>query len=190
MDDDTIAYVAAALTAAEQLGIDFLPGMEISCEYPHPCTMHLLGYGVDVNSTVLTELTKTLVAVGDIRYIEIIARLRELNVAITMEEVENEAGGNVVGRPHIAAILLRKGYVKTTKDAFNKYLAPGGSAYFDKERLTAKQAVGMVLESGGIPVLAHPVQLPELATTPNWIRVVKDLVDLGLACIEVIDSDH
>jgi len=188
-DHDTIAGVAEAAAAARELGIDFLPGIEISCEYPHPGTMHLLGYGVDVNSPVLTELTTTLVAGRDNRNPKIIARLQELNVSITMEEVENEAGGNVVGRPHIAAILLRKGYVKTTKDAFNKYLAPGGSAYFDKERLTARQAVGMVLESGGLPVLAHPVQL-KTGNDAELDRVVKDLVDLGLAGIEVIHSDH
>ena len=78
-----------------------------------------------------------------------------MEVAITMQEVEHEAGGKVIGRPHIAAILLRKGYVSSIKQAFDKYLAPGGLAYFDKERLTPKQALAMILESGGLPVLAY-----------------------------------
>jgi len=188
-DHDTVDGVAEAAAEAEKSGLDFLPGIEISCEYPHPGTMHLLGYGVRADSPVLRDLTKTLLAGRDNRNPKIIARLRELNVAITMEEVENEAGGNVVGRPHIAAILLRKGYVSSIKQAFDKYLAPGGLAYFDKERLTARQAIGMVLESGGLPVLAHPVQL-RTENDAQLDRIVKDMLDIGLAGIEVIHSDH
>jgi predicted metal-dependent phosphoesterase TrpH len=75
------------------------------------------------------------------------------------------------------------------KLAFDKYLAPGGLAYFDKERLTARQAVSMVLESGGLPVLAHPVQL-RCESDARLERVIKDMMDLGLAGMEVIHSDH
>jgi len=151
--------------------------------------MHLLGYGVRADSPVLRDLTETLLAGRDNRNPKIINKLRELGVAITMEEVENEAGGNVLGRPHIAAILMRKGYVSSIKQAFEKYLAPGGAAYFDKERLTAKQAIGMVLECGGVPVLAHPAQL-RTENSAQLDRIVKDLLDIGLAGIEVIHSDH
>ena len=95
----------------------------------------------------------------------------------------------VVGRPHIAAILMRKGYVSSIKQAFDKYLAPGGLAYFDKERLTPRQALEMIRESGGLPVLAHPVQL-RTENDAQLDRIVKDLLDLGLAGLEVIHSDH
>ena len=135
-DHDTIAGVAEAAAEAKQLGLDFLPGIEISAEYPQPGTMHLLGYGVDPQSTILRDLTKTLLAGRDNRNPKIIDKLQELGVSITMDEVEREAGGKVVGRPHIAAILMRKGYVASIKQAFDKYLAPGGLAYFDKERLS------------------------------------------------------
>ncbi|HUB27625.1 MAG TPA: PHP domain-containing protein, partial [Tepidisphaeraceae bacterium] len=188
-DHDTVDGIAEAAEAARAAGLDFLSGIEISCEYPYPGTLHLLGYGVKADRPVLRDLTKTLLAGRDSRNPKIIARLRELNVAISMDEVENEAGGNVLGRPHIAAILLRKGYVSSIKEAFDKYLAPGGLAYFDKERLTPRQAIGMVLESGGIPVLAHPVQL-RTQNDAQLERIVKDLIDVGLAGIEVIHSDH
>lgn len=188
-DHDTVAGVSEAAAEARRLGLDFLPGIEISCEYPHPGTMHLLGYGIDPNSPALRDLTETLLAGRDSRNPKIIARLRELGVAITMEEVENQAGGNVIGRPHIAAILLRKGYVSSIKQAFDKYLAPGGLAYFDKERLTARQAVERVLAAGGLAVLAHPVQL-RTENDAQLDRVVKDMMDLGLAGIEVMHSDH
>jgi 3',5'-nucleoside bisphosphate phosphatase len=188
-DHDTIAGVAEAAAEAVRSNLDFLPGIEISCEYPHPGTMHLLGYGVNPASPVLRDLTTTLLAGRDNRNPKIIAKLNELGIAITMDELRDEAGGKVLGRPHIAAILRRKGYVTTTKQAFDKYLAPGGLAYFDKERLTAKAAIAMVIKCGGLPVLAHPVQL-RTSNDAELERIVKDLIDIGLAGIEVIHSDH
>jgi 3',5'-nucleoside bisphosphate phosphatase len=188
-DHDTIGGIAEAAAEAKRLSLDFLPGIEISAEFPHPGTMHLLGYGVDPASPTLRDLTKTLLAGRDNRNPKIVEKLQSLNISITMQEVEQEAGGKVVGRPHIAAILLRKGYVSNIKQAFDKYLAPGGLAYFDKERLTPKQAISMILESGGVPVLAHPIQL-RYENDAQLERIVKGLVDLGLAGIEVIHSDH
>jgi predicted metal-dependent phosphoesterase TrpH len=188
-DHDTIGGVEEAAEEAKRLHIDFLPGIEISAEFPQPGTLHLLGYGVDPQSPTLRDLTKTLLAGRDNRNPKIIEKLRLLNIDITMEEVEREAGGKVIGRPHMAAILMRKGYVNSIKQAFDKYLAPGGLAYFDKERLTPKQAISMILESGGLPVLAHPIQLRYLSDG-ELERIVKDLVDMGLRGIEVMHSDH
>jgi predicted metal-dependent phosphoesterase TrpH len=193
-DHDTIGGIAEAAAESARLGLSFIPGIEISAEFPDPGTLHILGYGVDPASPTLRDLTKTLLEGRDNRNPRIIKKLQELGVAITMEEVEREAGkpanpAAVVGRPHVAAILHRKGYVPSIKEAFNKYLAPGGLAYFDKERLTPKRALEMILESSGIPILAHPVQL-RLSDWQAVERVVGDLVSLGLAGIEVIHSDH
>jgi predicted metal-dependent phosphoesterase TrpH len=188
-DHDTIAGTAEAASEAARVGIDFIPGIEISATFPSPGTLHILGYGVDPQSPVLQELTRQLLEGRDTRNPRIVARLRELGIAISMEEVEQEAGGNVVGRPHIAAILMRKGYVSSIKEAFNKYLAEGGLAYFDKERLAPQRALELIDRSGGLAVLAHPVQL-RCENDSQLEGRVKDLVDLGLAGIEVIHSDH
>lgn len=193
-DHDTIGGVDEAVAEAKKLGIDFIPGIEISAEFPHPGTMHLLGYGIDPNSPALRDMTRQLIEGRDNRNPKIIKKLQELNVAITMEEVEHAAGKDkdpksVVGRPHIAAILMRKGYVSSIKQAFDKYLAPGGLAYFDKERLSPRRALEMIADSKGISVLAHPVQL-RLENNAQNERVVEDLVDLGLKGLEVIHSDH
>lgn len=188
-DHDTIGGVSEAAAAARELGIYFLPGIEISAEYPHPGTMHILGYGVDPESQTLKTLTETLIAGRDNRNPRIIAKLQQLGLKITMEEVEKEAGGQVVGRPHIAAVLHRKGYVTSIKDAFNKYLAQGAAAYFDKERLTPRQSLQMIRDCGGLPVLAHAIQL-RTENDAQLDRVVKDLLDIGLAGIEVYHSDH
>jgi predicted metal-dependent phosphoesterase TrpH len=188
-DHDTIGGIAEAADEAKKVGLDFLPGIEISAEFPHPGTMHILGYGVDPTSPSLKNLTDQLIAGRDNRNPQIVAKLNEMNVAVTMEEWEAEAKGKVLGRPQLAAILLRKGYVSSIKQAFDKYIGQGAPAYADKERLTPKQALQMIRESRGLPVLAHPIQL-RTTNDGEFDRIVKDLVDLGLAGVEIIHSDH
>jgi 3',5'-nucleoside bisphosphate phosphatase len=188
-DHDTVDGIAEAQSAAANVGIDFLPGIEISAEFPHPGTLHILGYGIDPNLPSLKNLTEQLLAGRDSRNPRIVEKLQEMSVAVTMEEWEAEAKGNVLGRPQLAAILLRKGYVSSIKQAFEKYLGQGAPAYFDKERLTPRQAFERIREAHGLPVLAHPVQL-RLENDAQLERVIKDLLDMGLAGIEVIHSDH
>jgi predicted metal-dependent phosphoesterase TrpH len=188
-DHDTIAGIAPAAAEAKKLGIDFLPGIEISASFPHPGTLHILGYGIDPNSDVLHDLTRQLIAARDNRNPQIIARLNELGVSVTMNEVEEQAGGGVTGRPHIAAVLLKKGYVNSIKQAFDRYLGQGAPAFFDKERLPPERAFDLIRQSRGLAVLAHPLQL-RAQNDAQLDRMVKDLVDMGLAGIEVIHSDH
>jgi predicted metal-dependent phosphoesterase TrpH len=188
-DHDTVAGVGEAASAAGSLGLDFIPGIEISAEYPSPGTMHILGYGVDAENPKLKRLTEELIAGRDNRNPRIVAKLNEMGIAVTMKEWEDEAKGSVLGRPHLAAILQRKGYVSSIKQAFDKYIGQGAPAYFDKERLTPKQAIERIRASGGLPVLAHPIQL-RTSNDAELERVVKDLLDLGLVGLEVIHSDH
>jgi 3',5'-nucleoside bisphosphate phosphatase len=187
-DHDTIAGIADASDEARKLGIDFLAGIEISAEYPHPGTMHILGYGVDPQNPTLKNLTDTLLAGRDNRNPRIVAKLNEMGVAVTMEEWEGEAKGAVLGRPQLAAILLRKGYVSSIKLAFDKYIGQGAPAYFDKERLTPKEAIERIRGAGGLPILAHPTQL-RTTNDAQLQQTIKNLADLGLAGIEVIHSD-
>jgi predicted metal-dependent phosphoesterase TrpH len=144
---------------------------------------------VDPQSPALQSLTETLIAGRDNRNPRIVAKLNEMGVAVTMKEWDDEANGGVLGRPHLAAILARKGYVSSIKQAFDKYIGQGAPAYFDKERLTPRQALERIAASGGVAVLAHPIQL-RTENHAQLERIVKDLVDLGLAGIEVIHSDH
>src|SRR4051812_19406701 len=188
-DHDTVAGCADAADEARKLSLDFLCGIEISAEFPHPGTMHILGYGVDPDSPQLKNLTETLLAGRDNRNPRIIAKLNEMGVAVSMKEWEEQANGGVLGRPHLAAVLARKGYVSSIKQAFDKYIGQGAPAYFDKERLTPRQAFERIAASGGVAVLAHPIQL-RAGNDAQLERVVKDLVDLGLVGIEVIHSDH
>lgn len=188
-DHDTVQGNREAADEAKRLGIDFITGIEISCEYRDPGTMHLLGYGVGPESAILAELSRELVGNRNDRNPRMVRILNDLNVAVTMNEWEQEAGGSVVGRPHLAAILVRKGYVSSVKHAFDKYLGQGGLAYFDKERIPPRRALEMILASGGVPVLAHPSQL-RCGNDAELLTAIKNLVDLGLVGIEVMHSDH
>lgn len=188
-DHDTTNGIAEAAAAAGELGIDFIPGIEISCEFPRPGTMHMLGYGVDPDSPTLKNLTKTLLEARGDRNPQIVEKLNELGVAVSMDEWREQAKGGVLGRPQLAAILVRKGYVSSIQSAFDKYLGEGGLAYFDKERLTSRRAIELIRESGGVAVLAHPPQLRR-ENFGQVETIVKQLADEGLAGIEVIHSDH
>src|SRR4029079_13478387 len=92
-DHDTVAGIDDAGREAKKLGIDFISGIEISAEYPHPGTMHILGYGVDPNNDSLKRLTDTLIAGRDNRNPRIVAKLNELGVSVSMKEWEDEAKG-------------------------------------------------------------------------------------------------
>ncbi|MCC6239438.1 MAG: PHP domain-containing protein [Phycisphaerales bacterium] len=197
-DHDTTNGLAEASAEAAQLGIDFVTGIEISAVFPYPGRMHLLGYGIDPASADLRAIISQLLEGRDDRNPRIIAKLQSLNVAISMEEVEAQArigtsdqtgGHKPIGRPHIAAVLLKKGYVSSIKQAFDKYLAPGGLAYVDKERVSRQQIIDAIHRSGGVCVLAHPFQL-HTADEVQLEKVIKEMVDLGLDGIEVLHSDH
>jgi predicted metal-dependent phosphoesterase TrpH len=188
-DHDTVAGIGEAASAAGSLGIDFLPGIELSCIYPRPGTMHLLGYGIDPNSPALKNLTRILIEGRDRRNVQMIQKLRESGIPITLKEVEDIAGGEVIGRPHMARALIDKNIVTTTAEAFRVYLGSTGIAWVDKEQLTPRQAIEMVKQSGGLAVLAHPIQLRK-TNDAQLKATIKDLVDMGLDGIEVIHSDH
>jgi predicted metal-dependent phosphoesterase TrpH len=189
-DHDTIAGLAEAQAEADRFNITFVPGIEISAVPPiENGTLHILGYCIDSQNRTLLEMARQLIEARNNRNPRIIARLRELGIDITMDELAHEAKGEVMGRPHIAALLLKKGIVKSIKQAFTDYLAPGGKAYFDKERLSPRDAIGRIRQAGGIPALAHPIQL-KAQNDAQLQQVLKDLIDLGLVGIEVIHSDH
>lgn len=187
-DHDTAAGVRAAGEEARRLGLEFLAGVEISAQYPRPGTLHLLGYGIDPDSAAMAELSAWQVEARERRNTKIVQRLNELGLAVSMEEVLAKARG-IVGRPHIAAVLMDKGFVASKEEAFKKFLGHGGVASIDRERLPPRQAMDLVRRAGGLTVLAHPVQLCT-GNDAQLRRVVKDLMDMGLAGIEVIHGDH
>jgi 3',5'-nucleoside bisphosphate phosphatase len=187
-DHDTVDGLADAAGEAQRLGIDFIAGIEISCLYPRPGTMHLLGYGFDPADATLRKRLADVVHARDSRNERILKKLREQGIPIQDEHVRRLADG-VVGRPHIARVLLEMGVVQTLAEAFNRFLGSGGSAYVDKETLDAKQAVRLVRDAGGIVSLAHPIQLRK--RNPFELRgELRRLRRVGLSAVEVLHSEH
>ncbi len=188
-DHDTIAGIAEATTAAREFDIDFIPGIEISCVSPRPSTIHLLGYGIDPMSPNLVTLTSTLIDGRNRRNERMVQKMNALGLPVTLDEFRAEAGGDVIGRPHMAAVLVRKNIVSNMAEAFNLYLGTGGKVWVDKEQLTAREAIDLIHRSGGLAVLAHPTQLRK-NNDAQLQSAIKNLVDLGLDGLEVIHSDH
>jgi len=187
-DHDTTDGLAAALAASAELGVEVIPGVEISAQFTDD-TMHILGYFLDFRSGRLAERLAVLKQARKDRNPRIIAKLNALGIAITMEQVERLSGGGQVGRPHIARALLESGYVSSLQQAFDIYLRNGGKAYVPKYRFPPAEAMDMIREAKGVPVLAHPFTLG-LGSTGALKKVLLDLRAQGLAGVEVFYADH
>ena len=187
-DHDTIDGVPEALTAGEALGVEVIPGVEISAQFPEG-NMHILGYFVDHRSGILAERLAVLKKARADRNPRIIAQLNDLEIPITLEQVKKVSGGGQIGRPHIARALLEGGYVLSIQEAFDIYLRQGGLAYASKFRFPPAEAIAMIQEAQGIPVLSHPFTLG--LTDPHELRaILEDLIPLGLAGLEVFYAEH
>ena len=195
-DHDSGNGLLEARAQAEKIGLRFVSGIEISAEYPHPGTMHILGYYIDPLSPGLKRMSDILLEGRNNRNPRIIARLNELGCRITLEQVQAiarrgsaDARKIVLGRPHIAQAMVDAGCVSSVKQAFDVYLGTTGAAYFDKERLTPRQALECIHAAGGLAVLAHPTQL-RTENPAQLQHVVANLVEAGLDGIEAWHSDH
>jgi predicted metal-dependent phosphoesterase TrpH len=181
-DHDCLDGIAAARSAATGAGLELVPGCEISCE--HPATMHILVYFIEPGEGPLQDSLIDLQKARDNRNHRMADLMSSLGLPVTYDEIQEEAGGQGAGRPHIAAILVRKGVVNSIQEAFDTWLAKGRPAYLPKERLSPAVALRLARASGGVPVLAHPLSLglepAELAST------VAELTDLGLGGLEAI----
>ncbi|MDF1536265.1 MAG: PHP domain-containing protein [bacterium] len=186
-DHDTLSGLAEARQAAGKLGIEFIPGIEISAEY-NPGTMHMLGYFVDPGDESLMETLAWLRGGRDDRNRIILKKLAELGCPMDWDEVAALAGGESMGRPHIANAMLARGYVSTFTEAFDRYLGKGAAAYTDREKMTPERAVEKVLQAGGVPVLAHPqtLSLPD----GDLSDLLGRLASLGLAGVEAHYYSH
>ena len=186
-DHDTIGGVSEGLARGREIGFEVVPGIEISIMNPRG-TMHMLGYYIDHTDAELNERLTRLQEARRERNPKIVAKLNELGLDITMEEIVAESGGAQVGRPHFARVMVKKRQVASINEAFDLYLTRGGPAYEDKFRYSAEVAIGMITDAGGISVLAHPFTLG-LEDSRELENLVADLAEKGLKGIEVYYSE-
>ncbi len=156
-DHDTIEGLETALAAGKEIGLEVIPGLEISAQYPGG-TMHLLGYYIDPSDPSLNRELLRLQEARRERNPKIISKLQSLGIPISFDQVQALANGQI-GRPHIARVLFQIGAVSSFEEAFQKYLAKGAPAYVEKFRFSPQEAISLITQAGGIPVLAHPFTL-------------------------------
>ncbi|MBU5440627.1 PHP domain-containing protein [Paenibacillus sp. MSJ-34] len=187
-DHDTVAGVEEALQEGKRLGIVVVPGVEISTVLSGT-DIHVLGYYIDCEQETFLERLGELRSIRERRNDMLIAKLQELGIPITMNEVVAQLGRPLmpdesIGRPHIADVLVRKGYAADLRDAFDRYLGEQGAAYVNPPRILPHQAVQWIREAGGTPVLAHPGLYGDDALVERIIR------ETNIAGIEAHHSDH
>jgi len=180
-DHDGLAGIAEARARAEELGVELVPGCEVSCE--HPGTMHVLVYFVEPGDGPIQDELARLQQIREQRN-----RVMADRLALDYGELLAEAGGRGVGRPHAAALLVRAGRASSIQDAFDRFLAKGQQGYVDKERLAPAAAFELARASGGVAVLAHPLSL---GLPPAELdRAVGDWAALGLGGVEAVYSRY
>ncbi|MBP1996466.1 PHP domain-containing protein [Paenibacillus eucommiae] len=186
-DHDTVSGVAEAIAEGKRLDVEIVPGVEISTIAGEQ-DIHVLGYFIDYTDAQFLERLENLREVRNTRNELMLERLRQLGMNITIADVHQEveatkSEGDTVGRPHIAAVLLKKGYVTSIREAFDRYLGRDGAAYVNPPRIDPATAIKWIHEAGGSAVLAHPGIYGDDALVEHIIRG-------GIDGIEVYHSDH
>ncbi len=180
-DHDEIAGIEEAKSCAPQ-GFAVVPGVELSTS-DGKTDLHILGYFIDTRDENLLGYLKVFREARLRRGIEMVERLRKMGVEIEVEAVLEIAGGGAVGRPHIAAALLRNGCVESVEEAFRHYIGFDSPAYVPKYQLKPSDAFKLIAEAGGIGAMAHP-------GTSRRDDLIGDFIASGMRAIEVYHPKH
>ena len=180
-DHDSTDGIDAAAKQAELKGIDFIPGVELTISWPTG-EFHLLGLGIKRVSARLAEITEILQKNRIERNRQIILKMQENGFDVSYEELVASVETKCIGRPHFAEYLVKKKLVKNRQDAFNKYIAKGRPYYVEKAGCNLDEAITAIVESGAVPVLAHPLSL--YVSWGKMQNVLEELKERGIVGIE------
>ena len=181
-DHDTVEGVALALAAGKAWGVEVVPGVEINTE-DRGIEIHILGYFIDLGSEILLERLAFLRRARHARMARMVELLRRLGVRVSLEDVLAVAGNGVPARPHLARALVAGGWVASEEEAFERYLNQGRPAYVPRAKYAPAEAVALVRQAGGAPVLAHAGLVPGGAALGPLLRA-------GLCGIEAYHPGH
>jgi predicted metal-dependent phosphoesterase TrpH len=185
-DHDTVRGIDRFLAAAPP-SVRPVPGVEVSTRLGE-MSPHMLGYFVDPSNRALGDALAWIRESRQARNMEILAKLNRMGFQLSWEEVRQFAGDEVVGRPHFALAMVRRGYVKDRQRAFRDYLGHRCPAYVERKGLSPEESIALIRGAGGVAVLAHPVTLKLL---PNPLRdLLSALRDEGLGGVEVYYPEH
>ncbi len=181
-DHDSIRGIAEAREACRQEGILFVPGIELGIGVGED-EVHLLGYGIDARGRSLQNSLDQLAGERLDRMEKMLAALGRQGVTLTLDDVQAETGGGIVGRLHLAAALVRAGHAADLGEAFKRWIGAGRPAYVRRQLLDLRQAIDLVREAGGVPVMAHP-------GLTRRDELIEYLVRLGVRGLEVYYPKH
>lgn len=180
-DHDSTDSVDAAVALGKKAGIELIPAVEINTDV-ETSEVHILGYYVDHHQVWFQQFLSRLRDGRVNRAARMVDKLRAMGIPVEFDRVRALAQG-AVGRPHVARVLVEAGVVKSTEEAFARYIGRSGPAYVERMKVTPTEAVEVILKAGGIPVLAHP----------GWgmtAEMIPPLVAAGLEGLEVYYPDH
>ncbi|NNC74900.1 MAG: PHP domain-containing protein [Acidimicrobiia bacterium] len=180
-DHDHLDGTERARDAAEAAGLGYVSGTELSVQWDGG-PMHMLAYRIDPDEGPLTDRLTEVRRGRETRNERMVERLQELGYDIEFDEVAAVAGGPVIGRPHMAHVLIEKGYFDAVSDVFDRVLGNGRPGYVERERLEAFDAIRLTAEAGGVTVIAHPHTIG--VGREDYERAFADLAAAGLGGIE------
>ncbi len=186
-DHDTVDGLGEAVRTGNALGLRVIRGIEFSAQEYH--TFHILGYDIDPAAPALAALCQDMKASRDERSLRIIAFLREKGVEIPLAEVEDLAGGKIVGRPHFAQVLVRHGFVASSREAFDRYLdTEEFHLHVERPKPPVRTCIEIIKAAGGMASLAHPYQIR--IGDAELEALVRELAGYGLDAIECFYPRH
>ncbi len=186
-DHDTMDGLQEAGETAELMGISVVPGIEISSDYRGK-EVHILGYFLDPDAQKLKDYMAWVRRSRRTRNEKIIEKLQKKGYSITLEQLESEFPGAVLGRPHIARKLVELGAVHSVKEAFRRYLDTGRSCYVPREYIPFVDGAKLIRDCGGVAVLAHPLQYG--FTKSELEALVKAAVDAKFTGMEILYTGY
>jgi hypothetical protein len=181
-DHDTLEGIGPALCAGLSNGIEVIPGIELGSNYQGE-EIHILGFLVELNNRAFLDKLAFLRETRVYRMERMVEKLRELGFPVSMENVIAISGKGSVGRPHLAAVMIKIGAVETVFEAFDRYIGAGRPAYVPRYKMEPVEAVTLIKSAGGAPVLAHP----GLNKSEDLLG---DLIKAGLVGLEAYHPAH
>lgn len=185
-DHDNVSAQYIIDSFKEQNSINIIPGLELSSQY-NDIEIHILGYFIDIENKNLKQKLEDIRNLRQERARDIIIKLKKLNINVNYEEIYDNDYDRSIGRLHIAKLLVEKGAADSIKEAFMKYLMRGRPAFVERCKINYKDALKLITDAKGIPVLAHP---GEIYRDMIIETIIKDLKVYGLKGIEVFHPSH
>ncbi len=185
-DHDSVNGIAQITAAGEEIGLEIVPGVELSTEYGTE-EVHVVGLFIDPANPSLTDQLQAFRDNRNNRNLKMIDKLREeAGFVITADEIYARNPGSVIARPHIARYLVETGQVKDVQTVFDEYIAQGKSCYVERYKISPVEAVRLVHEAGGLAVLAHPCLYK--ISREELLGLVRQMKEAGLDGIEALYS--